>query len=401
MKVSNITFVFILLLSAVAVSRAQSLEFRIRGKLQGISPVPSKIYLSELGTLGILVKTKDSAIVKNGEYFFEGKLQADEATGVLLSSNTPGGGQNLTNNIQIIIDKGELDLVSNGYLSNVTVSGSAAAAHRQFEEMRKNVKARADSVNLVASGEAYKTNKDLRDEVQKKSLSIAGQTIWDMYNYVKKNPGARVSPYTTYFLMQLPFLSAAGKDTLLQVMPASVKAGMTGRAVLQIAGRNKAIADSLAGVSAAQRKKELSKVPIGSKAQEITQNDVNGKPVSLSSLKGRYVLIDFWASWCAPCRAENPNIVKAYNTYKDKGFTILGVSLDGNTGKAAWLKAIKSDGLEWTQISELNGWKNSAALAYGVSAIPQNFLVDPNGIIIARDLRGEDLNKKLSEIFKK
>ena len=138
---------------------------------------------------------------------------------------------------------------------------------------------------------------------------------------------------------------------------------------------------------------------IGAMAPVFTQNDVNDKPVSLADYKGKYVLLDFWASWCAPCRAENPNVVKVYNRYKDKKFTVLGVSLDRPGKKESWLAAIKADGLEWTQVSDLQFWNNSAAELYGVKAIPRNFLIDPSGKIIGKNLRGDDLNKKLASIF--
>jgi thiol-disulfide isomerase/thioredoxin len=111
-------------------------------------------------------------------------------------------------------------------------------------------------------------------------------------------------------------------------------------------------------------------------------------------------LLDFWASWCGPCRNENPNVVSAYKKYKDKNFTILGVSLDRPTDKAAWLKAIKDDGLTWNQVSDLKFWNNDVASLYRISSIPQNFLIDPTGKIIAKNLRGVDLQVKLAEIFK-
>ncbi len=132
---------------------------------------------------------------------------------------------------------------------------------------------------------------------------------------------------------------------------------------------------------------------------DFTQNDPNGNPVKLSDFRGKYVLVDFWASWCGPCRVENPNLVDAYNKFKDKNFTILGVSLDQPGKKEAWLKAVKDDNLTWTQVSDLKYWDNEVSKNYGISAIPFSFLVDPTGKIIAKNLRGKELHKKLEEIL--
>jgi thiol-disulfide isomerase/thioredoxin len=143
--------------------------------------------------------------------------------------------------------------------------------------------------------------------------------------------------------------------------------------------------------------KQARTMSVGGAAPDFTQNTPEGAPLSLSKFKGKVTLVDFWASWCGPCRRENPNVVSMYKKYKDKGFDILSVSLDSN--KDSWLKAIKDDGLVWNHVSDLKGWQNDAAKLYGVRSIPQTVLVDKDGNVIARNLRGELLEARLDEIF--
>jgi len=137
---------------------------------------------------------------------------------------------------------------------------------------------------------------------------------------------------------------------------------------------------------------------VDKQAPNLTMNDVNGKPVSINDFKGKYVLVDFWASWCGPCRQENPNVVAAYNKYKDKNFEILGVSLDQD--KDSWMKAIKNDKLAWKQMSDLKQWESNAVSTYKIQGIPFNVLIDPTGKIVAQELRGPQLEEKLAEVLK-
>ncbi|WP_447639875.1 MULTISPECIES: redoxin domain-containing protein [Chitinophagaceae] len=136
---------------------------------------------------------------------------------------------------------------------------------------------------------------------------------------------------------------------------------------------------------------------IGQEAPDFTQNDTTGHPISLKDFRGKYVLVDFWASWCPPCRGENPNVVAAFKKYHDKNFTILGVSFDKN--KSSWLDAIHEDGLTWNHVSDLQYWNNAVGKIYGIQSIPANILIDPNGKIIAKDIRGEVLQETLRKIF--
>jgi peroxiredoxin len=137
---------------------------------------------------------------------------------------------------------------------------------------------------------------------------------------------------------------------------------------------------------------------VGNFAPDFTMNDTEGKPVSLSQYKGQYVLVDFWASWCGPCRGENPNVVAAYKKYKNKNFTVLGVSLDED--KDAWVKAIQKDGLTWKHISDLKGWQSAVVTVYGIEGIPYNVLLDPEGKILATELRGSALEAFLEKTLK-
>jgi peroxiredoxin len=164
-------------------------------------------------------------------------------------------------------------------------------------------------------------------------------------------------------------------------------------------GLSPIVKNSEDGKKMAENLEKMRATAIGQPAPDFEMPDTGGKLVSLSSFRGKYVLLDFWASWCGPCRAENPNLVNIYNKYKDQNFTIIGISLDKPGSKAAWLTAIKKDGLPWLQLSDLKFWDSPAAKLFGVQAIPQNFLIDPDGVIVGKTLMGKSLEAKLEEII--
>jgi len=196
--------------------------------------------------------------------------------------------------------------------------------------------------------------------------------------FVKKYPSSYVSPLAILRHFQV---SNDGEkmDALYNSLDAQIKAAPISQYI-------------------SQQIVEAKKNPLGVVLPDFTQLDTSGNALSLSSLKGKYVLVDFWASWCGPCRQENPNLVSAFQRYKNKNFTVLGVSLD--KAKKPWMDAIKMDNLTWPQVSDLKGWQNAVAQQFQIYSIPQNFLVDPSGKLIAKNLRGAALDQKLASLLK-
>jgi peroxiredoxin len=222
-------------------------------------------------------------------------------------------------------------------------------------------------------------NEKTKDSLSKITESQSKDLIFTYENMSSIN---KSSPVTTFFLFQYANIFPSVKDqlaTYYEMLQGDAKIGPFADVIA------KTLASSSFG-------------KIGSAMPNFTQNDVNGKPVSLASFKGKYVLVDFWASWCGPCRAENPNLVKEYNAFKSKNFTILSVSLDNSKDK--WVEAIKKDGLTWTHVSDLKYWKNEVAVQFGIESIPASFILDPTGKIIGRDLRGADLGAFLTKTLK-
>lgn len=231
------------------------------------------------------------------------------------------------------------------------------------------------NVRIGADGESVKVENSPVNEVFLGNAQKVFEEGYNIDSLITKYPDSPAAAYLLYryFTYQLPLDQL--KATRAKISPVLA---------------NSPYVTDLDGIIA-----RLENVQIGKTAPEFTLPDTAGVDVSLSDFRGKYVLLDFWASWCPPCRRENPNVVKAYQDYKDKNFTIIGISLDNN--KAKWLKAIQDDHLTWTHVSDLKYWDSEIPALYGVRGIPANVLLDPDGVIIAKNITGEELHARLKE----
>lgn len=218
---------------------------------------------------------------------------------------------------------------------------------------------------------------------------VTGSAPQDQFNAFKKERDVNISEYIKANPKSLVTAYILYRNYSYRLTPSEIEENIK---LLDPSLHNTAYVNTLKELV-----QTLNNLAVGKKAPDIVANGPDGKPVKLSEHYSKYTLIDFWAAWCAPCRKENPNVVAAYQKYKDKGFSVFGVSLDKN--KESWIKAIENDHLGWLQVSELQYWNSEIAKQFGVRAIPSNFLIDEHGIIVGRNLRGEALHQKLEELL--
>ena len=312
----------------------------------------------------------DSALLDHGFFKFSGK--ADTAEFCRISLNDQLKSFFLENGkISMLITK---DSVKQAQITGTPLQDEFNYFQNQLSKHLTNKTAELENAYDEAN---KKKNQKAVDSLDKAFEALDVQQKQLVIEYAKSHPGSILSAFEIYANFLYNF-RLGQLDSAYQLLDPITRVSYFGKQIQNTIAKTKLTS-------------------VGSPAPDFSNNDANGKPISLSSFKGDYVLLDFWASWCGPCRRENPAIVKAYQQFHNKGFNIFGVSLDDT--KADWLAAIKKDGLSWTQVSELKGWDADVVSLYGIKAIPMNFLLDKNGVIIARGLRGDELSAELQKLL--
>ncbi len=314
----------------------------------------------------------DSALCVQGKFNLEGSVDFAEMFYLVFGDN-----KNMTN---IFLDNSKITITANlDSLDKIDVTGSKA--HDEFKQYQDEMKPFENKEKDLYSqySEARKAgNEELLKQLEDTWETLSADKDNFIKSYIGTNNKSVVSPYIlkrSNFFYTSPVKEL---DSLVSLLDSS-------------------LSNSVYYKDLKEKVEVLYSVDIGKTAPDFTLNDTIGTPITMSSFKGKYLLLDFWASWCGPCRQENPNNVALYNDYKDKGFEILGVSLDDE--KEKWMKGIVDDGLTWPQVSDLKGWNAEAGKLYGVSSIPHTVLIDKEGVIIAKNLRGEELRTKIAELL--
>ncbi|QEC42978.1 TlpA disulfide reductase family protein [Pseudobacter ginsenosidimutans] len=364
--------ILILILALPLSLFSQQVSYKVRGKIDARN-APQGIYLYHGNSLS---DRADTARIKKGEFMFEGSVTAPKSVNIIFQYGARQKSLNL------YLEPGVITINGADSLEAATVEGGAVNAENEMlkASLKRQDQRKKDLIDVFKSlSEEKRKDSQLKAALDAGLILIKEGKRQAYIDFIRQNPGSFVS------LDALKTLGGVIPDhDLVAPLFNSLAPG---------------IQNTESGKEYARRLDAIAATTIGKMAPDFTQNDTLGNPVRLSDLRGKYVLIEFWASWCGPCRVENPVLVSIYNEYHNKNFEILGISMDDEKGKNAWLAAIRKDNLPWINVSDLKAKENIPGRLFDIKAIPQNVLVDTTGKIIGRNVKGEALRKKLNEIL--